>query len=703
MFPALLALSLSLPTAFANNTGKTGVSTSGCTTCHGASADSTTTTTILSSATSVTPGTVVTITVTVATTSGSRTHAGFNASVVDSSGANAGTLGAGTGSKVSSSEATHTGRRAMSGGSTSFTFTWTAPATAGTYTVRGVGNAVNNNSASSGDGWRLGTSVSIAVCADADGDGVLACAGDCNDSSSAIRPGASELPGDNVDQDCNGSETCYTDADNDGFATATTLVSSDADCNDVGEAVATDPRTDCSDGNAAIFPGAVERCDSLDNDCDALTDDADSGLTGGTSYYPDGDSDGFGLTSGLLSRCAAPPGYVTVGGDCNDASGTIRPGATETCDGVDQDCDGAIDDGAVGGSSWYPDLDGDGFGDPAASITSCTTPPSGYIAAAGDCDDTRVAINPDGTEVCDRLDLDEDCNGVSDDFDAGTDSSTATDWYGDADGDSFGGAFLGRTCEAPSGAVSTTGDCDDSDNSRFPAAAESCTDAVDLNCDGVVSRVDLDGDGLAACEECDDTDRDVFPGAVEVCNDKDDDCDGVVDGELATDAATFYIDADEDSYGDPGAPVQSCSATEGLVSDSSDCDDGDPAVNPGATELWYDGTDQDCDANDDDQDGDGVPSPEDCDDTDAALTDDCGDEGGDGATDGTTDGSADGSADGGDGAADGAADGADGAADGGVSDEDGATKDEGGCSSAPRAAGLMAVLMGLALSFRRRR
>jgi hypothetical protein len=394
-------------------------------------------------------------------------------------------------------------------------------------------------------------------------------------------------------------------------------------------------------------------------------------------------------------------------GDCNDANALIRPGASETCDGVDQDCDGLVDDGAPGSSSYYLDVDGDSYGDPATLVTSCSAP-SGYILTGGDCDDTRTGVNPAAAEVCDAADLDEDCDGLAEDDDPSASGKQA--WFVDADGDTYGDAFAGDFCEAPTGAVRSDTDCDDSDGATYPSAPESCTDATDFNCDGVVSRVDLDEDGWAACEECDDLNADVNPRAIEVCNELDDDCNGTVDGAEATDAFTFYVDADSDGYGDPSLPVFDCVAPEGTSTSDADCDDSNPLASPEGTEVWYDGVDQDCDERDDDQDGDGAALADDCDDTNPDLIEDCGEDtgGGDGTDDGTADGADDGAADGvDDGVDDGTADGTDGTADGATDGgDDGGDKGSTGCASsqAPAAGlGLLGAISALLLGLRRRR
>jgi hypothetical protein len=120
---------------------------------------------------------------------------------------------------------------------------------------------------------------------------------------------------------------------------------------------------------------------------------------------------------------------------------------------------------------------------------------------------------------------------------------------------------------------------------------------------------DKDGDGALAIAcgggDCDDTDKTVCPTCPEICDDKDNDCDTRVDVD-AIDAIRFYRDADADTFGDPDVFVDECDMPSGYVEDGTDCDDGSASIYPGATEVPYDGVDQDCSGSDlCDVDGDG--------------------------------------------------------------------------------------------------
>lgn len=160
--------------------------------------------------------------------------------------------------------------------------------------------------------------------------------------------------------------------------------------------------------NACDTCGAVppEVCDGADNDCDGVVDD---NPIDGFIYFADTDLDGFGDPNSTVTACVRPTGYVSDDTDCDDTNNRVYPNAEEICDGLDNDCDGDVDEGL--GQDHFPDIDLDGFGDSANAYSGCM-PPGGYIEVGGDCDDTRGDVNPDETEVCD--DVDNDCDGQVD-------------------------------------------------------------------------------------------------------------------------------------------------------------------------------------------------------------------------------------------------------------------------------------------------
>ena len=467
---------------------------------------------------------------------------------------------------------------------------------------------------------------------------------DCNDASAVISPAATEVCDGGVDNDC---DSLADDADGSLNTLTGTVFYRDADVDTYGNPSVT-TRTclvpsgyvanalDCNDASAAIRPGATEICDDVDNDCDTLIDDADTSLSlaSTTTYYRDVDGDTFGNPSVTTQTCDAPAGYVVSNTDCNDASAAIRPGATEVCDSVDNDCDTLVDDADPGVSpasftTYYRDLDGDTYGNLAVTSASCA-PASGYVASSTDCNDGNALINPGEDEVCDPADVDEDCSGLADDDDSGVVGVFGT-FYRDADGDLYGDPGLtSAQCDPGDGYIADNTDCDDASGAIKPGAAEVC-DSLDNDCDTLIDDADpgvsapavtyytdgdADGHGLAGTgapsatcaapagrsllsDDCDDADPAVYTGAAEVCDTKDNDCDGLTDDAdtLAPGAGTLtYEDADLDGFGDEtdASPVRYCVTPAGRSDDNDDCDDSDIAINPDETET-ENGIDDDCD------------------------------------------------------------------------------------------------------------
>ncbi|MFT5683722.1 MAG: hypothetical protein ACI8RZ_004654, partial [Myxococcota bacterium] len=167
-------------------------------------------------------------------------------------------------------------------------------------------------------------------------------------------------------------------------------------------------------------------------------------------------------------------GFNRYQGDCDDDNDNSYPDAPEVCDGLDNDCDGTVDEGIS--QTLYLDADGDGFGDESATFESCDDDDPRYVGVAGDCDDTNAQVFPEAHEQCDEID--NDCDG---DIDEDLDRT----WYLDDDSDGWGddGAPL-ETCAPPADYVQQAGDCDDHDALVNPDAADPCRDGVDQDCSG---------------------------------------------------------------------------------------------------------------------------------------------------------------------------------------------------------------------------
>ncbi len=129
-----------------------------------------------------------------------------------------------------------------------------------------------------------------------------------------------------------------------------------------------------------------------------------------STYYADVDGDTYGDLASTTLACLTPAGYVLNSTDCNDGNSTINPGATEICNGIDDNCDGTIDEGVE--TTFYADADGDSYGDAASTTLACSVP-VGYVTDNTDCNDTNTAVNPGATEICNGID--DNCDGNTDD------------------------------------------------------------------------------------------------------------------------------------------------------------------------------------------------------------------------------------------------------------------------------------------------
>ena len=291
--------------------------------------------------------------------------------------------------------------------------------------------------------------------ADEDSDGYSTCDGDCADDDPAVHPGSPEIcnhEDDNCDETADEGLPLYVyffDADGDGYGDP---LEPGADCGLFDGWV--ENAMDCDDGDAEQNPAGVEACNYEDDDCNGAVDDGDDayGDPVRPTYYWDADGDGWGLVSVThrdsctltdANQGVSGGEWVDQQGDCDDENAALHPDAAETCDGLDNDCDGAVDEEVCDDDP--SDNDGDG-----------------YTEGDGDCDDSHWTVYPGAPELSDGLD--NDCDGE-------TDEDTQ---FQDQDGDGY----------SP-----MDGDCDDGDRTVYPGASET-VDTRDNDCDGQVDEME---------------------------------------------------------------------------------------------------------------------------------------------------------------------------------------------------------------------
>lgn len=457
--------------------------------------------------------------------------------------------------------------------------------------------------------------------ADVDNDGYSASI-DCDDIDPSINPSAEEV--------CNGlDDDCDGDID-EGFDLGDPCVVGSGVCQNNGVKVCTGDGqgTECS---AAAGSPDTEVCNGLDDNCDGTIDE------------------GFDLGNPCIvgvGACQNSGVKVCTGdGQGTECSATAGSPGTEVCNGLDDDCDGDIDedlvgppcanqDGVCAGSTqtcggaagWQPCTAGtyssnsaeyeifevscDGLDNNCDGRTDAVDQDNDShisLACGGiDCNDQNPLISPDANEICGDG-LDNDCSGTIDDKDVDQDGYIDSACGGDDCNDQNPLMYLGapEICDNLDNDCNGTADDKDGDQDGYidiaclgtdcndasafanPDAAEVCGDGLDNDCDGSIDNKDADGDSYidAACGglDCNDTEYEMYPGAAEVCGDGlDNDCDGTADNK----------DSDGDTYIDAACG-------------GDDCNDTDALIHPGMDEICGNAVDEDCSGAVDDKDSDG--------------------------------------------------------------------------------------------------
>jgi hypothetical protein len=182
---------------------------------------------------------------------------------------------------------------------------------------------------------------------------------------------------------------------------------------------------------------------------------------------PDNDLDNDGFTADV---------------DCDDNNAEINPAAVEICDGIDNNCDGSIDENLA--MTYYADIDGDGYAGFNNTLDTCAMP-AGYSEEPTDCNDDNATINPGASEICNQLD--DNCNDA-------IDEGQSSIFFADLDNDGYGDAGnIIDACELTAGLSAEAGDCDDSNANVNPMAEEICDNGIDDNCDGVQPNCNVGG------------------------------------------------------------------------------------------------------------------------------------------------------------------------------------------------------------------
>ena len=375
---------------------------------------------------------------------------------------------------------------------------------------------------------------------------------------------------DDLDNDCDGE----TDED---FGTATCGIGACEKTIDNcvrGAFLLCDPMEGASD----------ELCsDQIDNNCDGSTDEESA--VDAPTWYRDADADAFGSSLESIKQCLQPSEFVANPLDCNDDNPYLNPASSEDCDGLDTNCTTPM---GLPDVATEIDNDGDGYIECDPFIDH-----GAVLTGGGDCDDSKIAVNPAAVEICDSID--NNCDALTDDPSA----ADAQTWFADADHDNFGNPNISEVaCSAPANHVPDNTDCNDDDANEHPGqiwvpdqdgdlyGARSSTSAV-ISCPRPEGHV-LDQ------TDCLDSNPAVHPTAEEVCDGYDTDC----SSGTAIPENNREIDNDGDGYIECDPFIDHGAVLTG----GGDCDDTNPNTNPVANELSCDGSDNNCNADTDEID-----------------------------------------------------------------------------------------------------